>query len=330
MQNFVLLTALPPTKGHKNLVNFANLLPGETRVILCTQPEEPLVNVRRGIVFNWAERMDWLSYTLPQSEEEFPHFREMWRDIMLRFGFMPGDRIVASEHYGAWLAKMLNGEFIPYDLDRAIEPVRATDVRYDIYANWDDVVPEVQQYFQRRFTIFGAESVGKTTTAKALGEDDWFQWRPEWARTYLESRSPILTTEVMTRIWEGQFAQQALKSDARAIIQDTDLFSTIGYWRLHEDEYGPIPGRLVGDAKLFQSDRYYILDTNIPFEEDALRYGGKVRESPTKFWVDLCREFQLPYTVVADQNRTEFVRQDILSRLEYDPEAYTLAEYERR
>lgn len=79
-----------------------------------------------------------------------------------------------------------------------------------------------------------------------------------------------------------------------------------------------------------QSDRYYILDTNIPFEEDPLRYGGSIRESETKFWIDLCREFQLPYTVVADGNRTEFVRQNILYHLEYDLEACALSNYERR
>jgi cytidyltransferase-like protein len=41
MRSYVLMTALPPTLGHLDLIRFAATLGGEVVVIVTTQPDEP-------------------------------------------------------------------------------------------------------------------------------------------------------------------------------------------------------------------------------------------------------------------------------------------------
>lgn len=65
----------------------------------------------------------------------------------------------------------------------------------------------------------------------------------------------------------------------------------IGYGRIYDGvDYG---------KELFRpADLYIVMNDEIPFEEDALRYGGKVRESTKQFWIDLLEEYKCKYYVV--------------------------------
>ena len=78
-------------------------------------------------------------------------------------------------------------------------------------------------------TIFGAESVGKTTLARQLAEALDGEWVQEFARVYLEATGQDVTPDSMRAIWRGQAGLQRLphKKPARYVIQDTDLFSTV-------------------------------------------------------------------------------------------------------
>lgn len=158
-------------------------------------------------------------------------------------------------------------------------------------------------------TIFGAESVGKTTLARQLAEALGGEWVHEFARDYLETTGQDVTPSSMRAIWQGQagLQRQARVQRSRYVIQDTDLFSTIGYWCLPhvEPRLGPCPTSLVRDARALRSDLYLILRSNIPFAADRLRYGGDRRESPDQYWIDLCRHYALPYLVIDASDQSE-------------------------
>jgi HTH-type transcriptional regulator, transcriptional repressor of NAD biosynthesis genes len=146
-------------------------------------------------------------------------------------------------------------------------------------------------------TIFGAESTGKTTLAKALAH--WFDgaYAVEWARPYLEWSGPEITVEKMHTIWEYQLKQQiTVQSTVHSyLIQDTDLFSTVGFWDYWN---GMTPKALVEDALDNKSDLYILTPSNIPFEPDQLRYGGDKRETTDQYWVDLLERYELNYQVL--------------------------------
>ena len=301
---FVLMTAMPPTLGHKALIEYASFVADEVQVIVCTQPGESFVEGRvaalKRAVQSKRVTINHKHRELPQEPEGFPGFWSMWGGFLKEYGFMTGDYIVASEDYGVRLAQEVNGVFIPFDLERSIVKTKATTVRNNPYLNYKMILPEFRQYLKKKITIFGAESVGKTTLAKDLAKSlPMSQFYPEWARPYLETVGPEITYDKMEDIWDGQKALQKYTErnvEEMISIQDTDLFSTLGYWKHWSPD--TVPNDLEIDAVNLQSDLYIMLPSTLPFEADPLRYGGDKRETPDRFWLDILTEYDLPFVML--------------------------------
>lgn len=311
LRSFVLLTALPPTKGHARLIEFASRLcgPVKAKVILATQPGEPFVMHRYVALLAAFPEVDIrLHNRIEEQNPDIPGFRERWAEIMREYGMGSGDYLVASEEYGAWLAEMCGARFMPFDIARDIGPEKATRIRDNLLDNFSDIMPQFQHNLRPTITLFGAESTGKTTLSRWLADyfDGW--WLPEWARPYLETCGSEINDDSMTAIWKGQMALQdsARKMyDKPFVFQDTDLFSTLGYWKMYNPD--SIPVNLVRDCHRFESDLYLITRSNIPFEPDPLRYGGDRRESDDEYWIRLCETHGLNYRVIRGDR--QFVRQ---------------------
>jgi HTH-type transcriptional repressor of NAD biosynthesis genes len=310
---FVLMTALPPTIGHLRLIEFAERL-APTTVIVSTQPSEPFGFKRYNSILhtmrnNDSVEIEWFNKEIEQNPEA-PGFWDMWRKIFAEYDFHKGDYIVASEPYGKRLAEELDGVFLPYDMNRSITPVKATRVRNTPIGRWNEMIPEFRKNFVQRVTIFGAESTGKTTLAQDLAENFDAPWLFEWARPYLETVGNEITYDKMDRIHQGQLAlQQSASSlvDSPVIFQDTDLFSTVGYWGLWDKDRNINP--LILDAVDNKSDLYLITQSNIPFEPDPLRYGGDEREGSDEYWINICKFFGLKYRVLTSSSRDGRVEQ---------------------
>lgn len=314
---YVLMTAMPPTKGHLALIDFAQrLIPSGdfVYVVLCTQPSEPFAGERflslRKACKQW-HNVHVMPYHKEISQDASkPEFWDMWKGIMLNFGMTKNDIIVSSEPYGQKVADLFGAEFVPYDPDRDLQKIKATNVREHPIGLFDQMIPEFQKYLRKTITVFGAESVGKTTVSSKMFGPMWNttkHWRMEWARPYLEMVGPEVTDRKMHVIFKGQEAIQQQGQDLvdrPFIIQDTDLYSTIGYWELWKGERAPEDWYF--RAAALKSDLYIILSQNIPFEADPLRYGGDKRETPDQFWINLCEREHLPYVVIdEDGNYTE-------------------------
>jgi len=172
------------------------------------------------------------------------------------------------------------------------------------------MLPEFRPYLRTRVTIFGAESTGKTTLSRQLAMTLGGQWLFEYARPYLEQTVNEITAQSMTAIWKGQRALQEQAddlTDSPYVIQDTDLFSTVGYWQFPhwQSRIGSCPSKLISDAKRLQSDLYIVTRSNIPFETDPLRYGGDKREGSDEYWINVCRQYALPFIVLSEQHRED-------------------------
>lgn len=313
---YVLMTAMPPTKGHLNLVRFAAGLGQHVIVLLCTQPSEPM-RFERYFSMVEAIKNDRLfdvevrnfHKELPQDPDS-PGFWDMWQQILREHGAQPNDTFVSSEPYGQQLADMLGGVFIPYDPGRELLYTKATAVRAHTLANFDMMVPEFQARMRTTVTVFGAESTGKTTLSKDMAYFLPGHWLFEWARPYLETVGTEINVKSMTAIWRGQAAAQTHMEhfiDKPFLVQDTDLYSTIGYWEQPhwQEALGPVPEQLITDAKALQSDMYIITQSNIDFEVDPLRYGGDHRESPDEFWVSIAEKYGLNYRILSSNNHNE-------------------------
>ncbi len=310
----VLMTALVPTLGHKYLIAFAkNLLGWNDRVyvLLGTMDREPVAGELRfdSLVEEYQHDRSVVLHRmhgdLPQQPDEHPDFWNVWRDVVRKLvDVEPDDYIVASELYGMDMARVLGCKFMPCNRYRETVPISGTEVRSNLLKNFEYILPSFQKYIRRTVTVFGAESCGKTTMARWLSKELNGHFIPEWAREYLETVGPEITDEKMRTIVRGQYALQhtaqlSLKNKPM-IFQDTDLLSTVGYYRLWGGGTDEDMDFVEYRARHARSDFYIVMNDRIPFEADPLRYGGDVRESKTQFWIDLLEEFGCKYHVVQE------------------------------
>jgi nicotinamide riboside kinase len=237
----------------------------------------------------------------------------MWDKLMQVYGFQPGDYVVSSEPYGQTLADRLEGVFYPFDPQRQLYYTKATNIREHLGDYFHDILPEFQQNLMSTITIFGAESCGKTTLSQALADEVKGHWLFEWARPFLETVGSEITRDKMIQIWRGQNSIQKsaqYMKDKAFVIQDTDLYSTIGYWEQSHwrNALGPVPPGLISDAQAGKSDLYIIPSDNIPIEADPLRYGGDHRESPTEYWIQIAEKYDLNYVLLTETDRDDRLR----------------------
>ena len=308
---WVLTAAMPPTLGHANIVNFANCLPVDSvEVIQVTRVNEPMADERLGALKDHFLSNPRVVVRGLYIDSPGPETDDYWVEVLKSQGFRKGDYLVASEFWGDYIARGAGGTFVPYDYDREIHYTRATDVRATTLQEWSQILPNFQKALQRRVVIFGAESVGKTTLAKDLSASvPHAAYTIEFARPYLETVGGGLTVAKMETIVEGQAALQRsldnLASTPPLIALDTDLYSTLGYWEFWDPS--SVPLELSDLAWQLRGDFYLLVPSNIPFEEDVLRYGGTEREKSDGYWEEVLEKNGLPYQTLESRSRSERV-----------------------
>ena len=341
----VLMTALVPTIGHKYLIDFAkNLLhhvDDKVHVILGTMDREPVnggarfAALYRTYMNDSSVKIHSLHRDVPQEPSEHPDFWNVWKNIVNEFvDVQPEDYFVASELYGIDMANILGCKFMPCNRYRETIPVKGTEVRHYLMDSFHLILPEFQKYVRKTVTVFGAESCGKTTMTRWLAKEMNGHFIPEWAREYLETVGAEITDEKMRAIVRGQYAlQQTAQNDLfnkPFIFQDTDLLSTVGYYRLWGGGTDDDNDLVEYYAKQTKSDLYIVMNDQIPFEADPLRYGGDKRESQTQFWIDLLEEFDCDYMVVSNTDLKKQRREVALSVIDmFDFYTKPIREYVR-
>ncbi len=311
----ILMTALPPTRGHEYLINFASYYMQSAQpasclyVIVCSRDCEPIsgkarMNALEQTFLPMHENVVFVNLhgEVPQDPSEHPDFWNVWKGLihtkLIEAGLQSlTDGIVfASDSYGADLARALQARFIPCDTRRDIVSVSATRIRHDPLTYFDQILPTFQPVLQTTVTLFGAESTGKTTLSKRLAVNMNGHYVHEWAREYMEAcKIQTVDDDLMTQIIHAQWAVErsaSMRNNKPFVFRDTDLLSTIGYYQM----YGyPIPAALEENFARSRADLYILTNDMIPFTPDALRFGGHKRETANTFWLGLLREYNCNY-----------------------------------
>lgn len=324
----ILMAALPPTRGHAYLIEFAahfmDSMQGQVVVAVCGRPSDPLGSDVRALALKaFVEKrglrnvtvVQWDESQQPSKEDNPGAFWAYWSHACHQIAhkaFDPeqttvGERfIIASDLYGMDLARAVGWEFVPCNTYREVVDISGTRVRADPIGLFDMILPDFQPWVRRTITFFGPESCGKTTMARQMAAGLNGHFVPEWAREYMEVfKTNVVTDELMLRITQAQVASQLAVHGMRGkpfIFQDTDVLSTIGYYRV----YG---GKSALTENLFRSapgtDLYIVMNDGIPFTPDFLRLGGTKRETDVGFWTRLLDEFRMPYHVVHSTYRDD-------------------------
>lgn len=293
---------LPPHSGHVYLVEFARRWVDRLTVVVGTLEREPIPGAQR---FAWMQEMFPGAHVVhlqdenPQDPSEHPDFWNIWRTSLQRVlpDSAPLTHVFASEPYGERLAAELGARFIPVDLSRTARPVSGTAVREDPWRNWSFLPPVVRPYFLRRVCIFGPESTGKSTLTAALARHYGTVAVPEYARTLLEWRQGELLEEDIEAIARGQRASEdALARQARHLLFcDTDLLST-RIWS--EVMFDRSPAWIAQEARRRHYDLTLLLDVDVPWVGDTVRYLPEQRRSFFERCEAALRAHDRPYVVV--------------------------------
>lgn len=342
-----ILTGLVPTEGHRFAIETAaevmELNFGKLHVIVFDRTFEPVKGtIRASAIREQFAHMPWVHVYhhvddgAPQNDDGTQEFWNYWCNLAERVtGVDNFSFVFASEAYGNTYANHLGGRFIPIDIDREINNIKGTTVRRNLHSQFGYVMPSFRKHLARRIVMFGAESTGKTTMAKQLVKNDNIygqsKFLPEWARPYLERFGPDVTDERMENIAMTQYAieKAALRNlEVPWVYQDTDLLSTIGYYRIYKGQPYKYIDQMFEETK---GHLYIVMSSGIKFTEDPLRYGGKVRESTDQFWIDLLEEYKCNYYVVQSHGESWEQQAEIEKVIrQFKSETFReLAEFER-
>ena len=279
---------LPPHLGHVYLGEFASRFVDQVTIVVCSLAAEPIPGEQR---FRWMRELFpfanvvHLTEKLPQEPREHPDFWALWKAALERV--LPGrpDVVFASEDYGWKLASVLGSRFVPVDRARSAVPVSGTAVRTDPMRHWDYIPRCVRPYFVKRVCVYGPESTGKTTLAQQLAAHFETTWVPEYARTLLEAQAGTIRQEDLIWIARGQLASEdALARNAnRVLLCDTDVLTT-RIWS--ETLYNACDPWIAEQAERHTYDLYLLLDVDVPWVADVVRYLPEQRQS----FFERCRQ----------------------------------------
>lgn len=273
---------LPPHRGHSHLISTALSQVEKLTIIVCERAGE--------IKFLPGElRAAWLRELFPSAqiiviEDVYDeNDSKLWAQKTLEWLHVKPDVVFTSENYGSHYAKYLECAHVLVDLKRETIPISATQLRENVFQNWEFLEAPSRAYFAKRVVILGAESSGTTTLAQDLAAHFNTVWVPEYGREYCEAKyargDNFWTSEEFFYIAEEQARREdALAREAnRVLFCDTNLLAThLWHWRY----CGFFEPMLEFDALLMEiPDLYLLTDANIPFVQDGTRDGEQIRHA---------------------------------------------------
>lgn len=223
------------------------------------------------------------------------------------------DAVFTSEAYGDALAAELGAAHVCVDAARQIVPISGTQLRADVHAYREFLDPLVYAHFVQRVVILGAESTGKSTLTRALGEACGTGWVREYGRDVYERENGLLTPEHFLEIALGHRALEdeaarAARTD-RWVFCDTNATTTLMWSYLLTGTALPELHALA-DACKTRYAHTFLCDTDLPHEQDGWRANTEVRSVQQAFIKQDLGTRGVPYEIVRGSvpERVEAVR----------------------
>ena len=153
-----------------------------------------------------------------------------------------------------------------------------------------------------RVVLYGPESTGKTTLAKALADHYQTVWVPEFARTYLQEKwdkeQAVCTLEDLPIIAQGQLAVEnaAIQKANKLILCDTNILVTKVWSETHFKGYcAPELNTILAQTHY---DLYLLTSIDVPWEKDDLRDRPNDREQMFTYFKQQLITYNFPFQVL--------------------------------
>ncbi|GJL92303.1 AAA family ATPase [Hyphococcus sp.] len=321
-RGFFLGKFMPPHLGHLEICNAAQLMVQELTVLVCSTPDEPMSGALR---FKWMREavpgahVLHLHRHMPQTPDDHPDFWRIWRAAIRDIHPEPIDIVFAGEDYGHRLAEELGAKAHIIDRQQADCAISATEIRDNPAAHWRHIAAPARSHFQKRLTLLGPESIGKTTLAERLAKRFDTELVLEYGRTYdekfMQSRfkqGKGWREQDLLAITETHAAmREALAPLAGPLlIEDTDALMT-AVWAEHL--LGAPVARIEAQAKASLADHYLLLTPETPWTDDGVRYAG--RDEVRQWFFDAAKarldRFGATYTIISGSDWEDRERQAV-------------------
>lgn len=168
-------------------------------------------------------------------------------------------------------------EHIVIDPERKNVNISATEIRQNIYGNWDKLPVYVRSYFVKRIVIIGTESTGKSTLVTKLAKYYNTNYVHEVGRDYCINYSNQLTTEMFDSIaMEHYLLQEKLsKSSNRILFVDSEAIITEYYLKIYCQKSSKLISAI---TDLQQFDLWLYLEPDVEWKDDGFRFAGEKQD----------------------------------------------------
>ncbi|MEP3637902.1 MAG: AAA family ATPase [Paracoccaceae bacterium] len=298
VKGFFLGKFMPPHNGHLYVCDVARRFVDELTVLVCSHDAEPIdghlrAQWMRDCLDGWGCNLIHMHRDIPQEPKDHPDFWTIWKTAINELHPDPIDYVFGSETYVHQLAQVLNAKPFIVDQSRQVVPVSGTAIRQNAGQNWDHIPPAVRPAFQKRVTLIGPESTGKSTLTDLLGAHFKTKTIPEYGRDYdaIFKQGAHWKDQDFLTIAKGHRAQaSAIAAHAGPIVvEDTDVLQTV-VWS--EALLGTAPQALIDCLQAApKPDLYLLLSPEMEWRDDGTRYHQSIEDrqwfhARLKHWLD--------------------------------------------
>lgn len=277
-RGFILGKFMPPHRGHLFLCETALNMTDALTVLVCSTDDEPIDGARRYEMMRDMlpeARVIHLHKNLPQAPEDHPDFWAIWRSEIKALHSEDVTYVFASEPYVFRLAQELDAAPVLVDPDREIFPISGTALRAAPAQDLKAPSKSLRPQFQKRLTLLGPESVGKSRLAADLAAHFGTRVMPEYGRTYdvyYKQGKNWRADDLIALAQTHRAMREAMRGDAGALlIEDTDAVQT-AVWSLFL--VGEIAPALEQIERETLADHYFLLTPEVAWTQDGVRYAG--------------------------------------------------------
>ena len=316
---------LPLHLGHVYAIMSASTQVDELYVICSTsEVRDREICKRDGIKYIPAEqRLSWLGESLSDLENiKILHLKDFYgitdynwekgRDDVRKMIDKPIDYIFSSEYSYKEIFELLYPEakHVIIDARRTNVPISGTELRRDLYGNWDKLPNCVRPFFTKRVAIVGTESCGKSTLAKKLAKMYNTEYVKEVGREYSQNHSDKLTPQIFDNIAMEHFLLQdeKAKQSNKVLFVDSDAVITQYYLDMYfPGKKSPVIEEI---AKLQQYDLVLFLEPDVKWVDDGLRVSGEdnLRKQNNERLKQMYRDRGIDFVCISGDYNQRFVK----------------------